>query len=209
MPAFRQRCLKTSRFLVLVALISVWNETAAQTIPLSIREVLLRVEQNLPQLEAQRLQAEASKENIALAKNSLVPDLSIGYQANMATFNNITGMNYPGILLPISGPPSQNNDWNFIPGSGAGALLKWNPLTFGQRKAAIEKALAQFKQANATYDEQLFRHQYAAIQAYLEAAFLQKATRIAGAVADRYRVSTARPITRCAFVKRWRSRSEN
>ena len=87
-------------------------------------------------MEALRQQALSTEQNIALAKNTFVPDLNAGYQVNMATYNNITGMSYPGFLLPISGPPSLNNKINFVPGSAAGALVKWNPFTFGQRNAA-------------------------------------------------------------------------
>ena len=70
----------------------------AQPAKLSIKETMEKVQHNLPQLEAYRQQAEAAKENISLAKNSLVPDLTAGYQVNMATYNNITGMSYPGFL---------------------------------------------------------------------------------------------------------------
>src|SRR4051812_41458639 len=73
----------------------------AQPVKLSIKEALEKVAHNLPQLEAYRQQAAAAKENIPLAKNGLVPDLTAGYQVNMATYNNITGMSYPGFLLPI------------------------------------------------------------------------------------------------------------
>src|ERR1700688_215170 len=76
----------------------------AQT-TLSVKEVLQKVQNNLPQLEAFRQQAMAAEQNINLAKNTIVPDLTVGYQAGYATFNNITGMSYPGIILPISGPP--------------------------------------------------------------------------------------------------------
>ena len=162
---------------------------ASQSIKLSIKETAQKVQNNLPQLEAYRLQAAAAKENIPLAKNSLVPDLTAGYQVNMATFNNITGMSYPGFLLPISGPPSVGNDLNFIPGTALGALVKWNPFTFGQRNAAIEKATAQYKQANAAYNEQLFQYQYAAINLYLEALYLKQVNSVAQVVIDRNRVS--------------------
>jgi outer membrane protein len=145
-----------------------------QDITLSLKDVLQRVEKNLPQLEAYRQQALAEKENSRLAKISLMPEMNAGYQANMATFNNITGMSYPGFLLPISGPPSAGNDLNFIPGSALGMLVKWNPFTFGQRNAAIEKAAAQFKEANAVYNEQLFRYQYSALNTYLEVVYLQQ-----------------------------------
>lgn len=161
----------------------------AQPVQLSIKETLEKVQHNLPQLEAYRQQAAAAKENIPLAKNSLVPDLTAGYQVNVATFNNITGMSYPGFLLPISGPPSAGNDMNFIPGTALGALVKWNPFTFGQRNAAIEKAAAQYKQAGAAYNEQLFQYQYAAVNLYLEVLYLKQVLRISEAVTGRYRVS--------------------
>lgn len=161
----------------------------AQPEKLSIKETMEKVLHNLPQLQAYRQQAEAAKENIPLAKNSLVPDLTAGYQVNMATYNNITGMNYPGFLLPVSGPPSTTNDLNFIPGSALGALVKWNPFTFGQRNAAIDKAAAQYKQANAAYNEQLFQYQYAAVNLYLEALYLKQLLQISAAASERYKLS--------------------
>jgi outer membrane protein TolC len=162
--------------------------TIGPSVKLSIKETLEKVQRNLPQLEAYRQQALAAQENIALAKNSLVPDLTAGYQANMATINNITGMSYPGFLLPISGPPSAGNEMNFLPGTALGALIKWNPFTFGQRNASIEKAAAQYKQANAAYSEQLFQYQYAAINIYLEALYLKQVNQIGEAVINRYKV---------------------
>jgi outer membrane protein TolC len=163
--------------------------SGAQPVKLSIKETIDKVQHNLPQLESYRQQAAAARENIPLAKNSLMPDLTAGYQVNMATYNNITGMSYPGFLLPISGPPSVNNEMNFIPGTALGALVKWNPFTFGQRNAAIDKAAAAFKQANATYNEQLFQYQYAAVNLYLEALYLKQVLRISAAATDRYKVS--------------------
>lgn len=161
----------------------------AQPVKLSIKETLEKVQNNLPQLESYRLQAAAKKEDIPLVKNGLVPDLTVGYQVNIATFNNITGMSYPGFLLPISGPPSVTNEMNFVPGTALGALVKWNPFTFGQRNAAIEKAAAQYRQANTAYNEQLFQYQYAAANLYLETLYLKQVLRISEAVTSRYRVS--------------------
>lgn len=160
-----------------------------QNITLSLKDVPQRVEKNLPQLEAYRQQVLAEKENGRLAKNSLVPDMNAGYQANIATFNNITGMSYPGFLLPISGPPSATNDLNFVPGSALGMLIKWNPFTFGQRNAAIEKAVSQFKEANAVYNEQLFRYQYSALNIYLEVVYLQQVMKAIQAGLARNKIS--------------------
>jgi outer membrane protein len=152
---------------------------------LSIKDVLQKTQANLPQLEVYRQQAAAAQQNIALVKNGAMPDLTAGYQVNMATFNNITGMSYPGFLLPISGPPSLNNDWNYVPGSALGALIKWNPFTFGQRTAAIEKANAQFKEAGAVYNEQLFRYQYSAVNIYLELIYLRQVIKTQQAAIER------------------------
>lgn len=157
----------------------------AQTVKLSIREALEKVEHNLPQLEAYRQEAAAAQQNVPLAKNGLVPDVTAGYQVNMATANNITGMSYPGFLLPISGPPSLSNEMNFVPGTALGALVKWNPFTFGQRKAAIEKASAQYEQASANYNEKLFQYHYTVINVYLDALYLKKVNDISEAVIQR------------------------
>lgn len=140
----------------------------------SLKDIPNLVQTNLPILNAAKANAEASKSLIYFEKRSLMPDLTVAYQANLATFNNITGMSYPGLMMPISGPPSVNNDINFIPGSAATAFLTWRPITFGQRSAAIERATSQYKLANASYNEQSFKYQFMAINAYLEAVYFQQ-----------------------------------
>lgn len=141
---------------------------------LALKDIPLLVQANLPQLNSAKANAEASKSLIDFEKRSLMPDLTVAYQANLATFNNITGMSYPGLIMPISGPPSTNNNINFIPGSAATAFLTWRPLTFGQRSAAIERATSQYKLANANYNEITFRYQYMAVNTYLEAVYFKQ-----------------------------------
>ncbi|RDC57830.1 TolC family protein [Pedobacter chinensis] len=159
-------------FLVFLFILVSINGNAQQR--LSLKDLPSLVKNNLPQLNSAKANAEAEKLLIDYEKRGLMPDLNIGYQANVATFNNITGMSYPGLMMPISGPPSQNNDLNFVPGSAATALLTWKPISFGQRKSAIDRATAQFKLANADYNEQAFRYQFAAIHTYLEAVFFKQ-----------------------------------
>jgi outer membrane protein len=175
--------------LSIVLFLSAIQTGSSQTVSLSIEEVLQKVQGNLPGLEAFRRQALATEENIALAKNTFIPEFNAGYQVNMATYNNITGMSYPGFLLPISGPPSLSNKMDFVPGSALGALIKWNPFTFGQRNAAIEKATAEFKQANAAYNEQLFRYQFSALNIYLEVLYCKQVLKSLGANVERSKIS--------------------
>jgi outer membrane protein len=141
---------------------------------LSVREALKLAESNQPQLAASRDQARATSYNVDLAKNTLVPDLSVGYQADYFTFNNTNGTYYPGLLMPMIGPAQASNRDLSVPTSALAALLKWQPFTFGQRAAAEGQAAAQFRLANARYDQQLFQQQFAVITAYMEAVYLKE-----------------------------------
>jgi outer membrane protein len=152
-----------------------WSPAATgQQRTLSIRDVMALVQTGQPQLQAYREQSTATGYAISLAKNTLVPDLTAGYQAGYATDNNITGMSYPGLLLPLSGPVFAGSSGSLIPGTALAALLQWTPLTFGQRAAAVEKATAQFKLAGSNYDNALFQQRYAGILVYLDIIYLQK-----------------------------------
>jgi outer membrane protein TolC len=146
----------------------------AQQHGISIEEAITLTASQQPQLKAQQEQARAAAYNVNLARNTLMPELTAGYQAGYATYNNITGMSYPGSFLPISGPPSAGNTYDPVPGTVLSALLKWSPLTFGQRQAAIEKAAAQYKVAANQYNDAVFRQQFAVISTYLDAVYLIK-----------------------------------
>jgi outer membrane protein len=151
-------------------------EGLAQGRVLSIREALKLAESNQPQLAASRDQARATGFNLDLARNTLVPDLTVGYQADYFTFNNAGGTYYPGLLMPMEGPAQAVNRDVSIPTSGLAALLKWQPFTFGQRAAAEGQATAQFRLANTHCDEQLFQLQFAVITTYMEAVYLKGVT---------------------------------
>ncbi|HXB44442.1 MAG TPA: TolC family protein [Puia sp.] len=147
------------------------NISFAQQKILSLKDISLLVENNLPQLRAFKQQANAVGQNINLAKNLIVPGATVGYQANYTTYNNITGMSYPGLIMPITGPPSANNITDFVPGTALVMLVKWEPITFGQRSAAIQKATAEFQMANCSYNQALFKQQYVALFTYLDAIY--------------------------------------
>lgn len=149
----------------------------AQDQTLSLREALSTATAQAPALKAFREETNAAAKNRDLVKNTLVPELTAGYQAGYATYNNITGLTYPGLFLPISGPPSTGNTFDPVPGTVLSALLKWEPLTFGQRQAAAEKAAGQYQLAASQYNDVLFRQQYAIIVTYLDAAYLHSLTR--------------------------------
>jgi len=163
----------------------VMAEGRADSVPITIAELLVRVEKNLPRIQAMRHATSAAQQEIKSAKNKGLPDWRLGYQANIATVNNITGMNYPGLLVPISGPPSASNSWDFVPGTLAGSVISWEPYTFGRRPAEVETAVAQYRLVHAQFNEQLFTAQYQAVQLYLEAVYLKRTVKIADAATHR------------------------
>src|SRR5579872_2915347 len=146
----------------------------AQQHALSVKEVLTLIETGQPRLRAYKEQAAAAGVNIDLARNTLVPNLTGGYQAGYATDNNITGMSYPGLLMPISGPVAAHSSNNMIPGTALAGYLDWTPITFGQRAAAIEKASAQFRLSGSVYDNALFAERYAGILTYMSIIYLHR-----------------------------------
>jgi outer membrane protein len=155
---------------------AVWAraDVQAQQHPLSIKEVLTLIETGQPRLRAYKDQTAAAGDNIDLARNTLVPNLTGGYQAGYATDNNITGMSYPGLLMPISGPVAAHSSNSLVPGTALAAYLQWTPLTFGQRAAAVEKAAAQYKLSGSAYDNALFHERYAGILTYISIVYLQR-----------------------------------
>src|SRR5579862_3871423 len=174
MHVFCQHAAPFFRLSFVTAFLLAGSNILAQKQVVSIRDVIGLVEKGQPQLSAYREQAAAIAANANLARNTLVPSLTGGYQAGWATDNNITGMSYPGLLMPISGPVAQHSSNNLIAGTALAAFLQWTPLTFGQREAAIEKATAEFRLSGSLYDNALFQQRYAGILAYLSIIYLQK-----------------------------------
>jgi outer membrane protein len=166
---YRCLCALWIGFFTLFASFASYSQTQ-----IALKDIPALVKDNLPHLNAKKSEIDAIKNLISYEKRSLMPELTVAYQANVATFNNITGMSYPGLIMPISGPPSLNNDINFVPGSAATAFLSWRPITFGQRLASVDRAAAQYKLASADYNEQTFKYQYLAINSYLDAVYFKQ-----------------------------------
>jgi outer membrane protein TolC len=125
-------------------------------------------ETNYPLLKSKHYESEAAKRNIDLSKNTLTPSLDISYQANLATANNITGMFYPGEIIPMTGPVFSSNNYNPAVGSAAGLLLNWQPFTFGWRSAQINTSKAEFAAKSADLENEIFRQQVNTISSYLD-----------------------------------------
>src|SRR5258708_10067187 len=100
----------------------------AQKRVLSVKDVLALIQSGQPQLQAYKERSTAMGYNVDLAQNTLVPNLTGGYQARYATHNNITGTSYPGLLMPIFVPVAAHSSNNVVPGTALAAYLLWTPL---------------------------------------------------------------------------------
>ncbi len=133
-----------------------------------LSELLKKAEANYPLLKAKALEAQAGEYNISTVRSTAVPSLDAAYQINYATYNNITGMASSRYFVPVSGPPSAGNDYAAVPGSTASLLLDWDVFTFGQRKAKIDLAKANYRSLQADAGREVFLHKLRVIQCYLD-----------------------------------------
>lgn len=122
---------------------------------------------NYPLIKAKRLQTRGLEEAVQLRRNGFIPSLNVSYQVDYATYNNITGMIYPQFIVPISGPPSQTNNYSGIPGSAAALTLFWEPFTFGQRGTEIDLAKSRAEAGRADEALTVYRQQLLVINAWL------------------------------------------
>jgi outer membrane protein TolC len=126
----------------------------------TLKSLLELAEFNYPGIEAKQSRADALKERVRLEKNTGIPSLDAAYQLNYATYNNITGMSYPGYLIPISGPPSTGNFYDPVPGTAAALIFKWSPLTFGQRSASVDYFQKMYERQLSEINDEVLKVKY-------------------------------------------------
>jgi outer membrane protein TolC len=85
-------------------------------------------------------QVESARNGVALARTSYLPQLNPLYQANRATQNQVNGIFLPGAIIPTVIGPVQPNSGTSFWNTQAGALLSWEPVDFGLRRATVDQA---------------------------------------------------------------------
>ena len=157
-------------FLLMVTLFSFSSGKAQEKshfVPL--RTLLKQAVSNYPLLKSRYYEIQAAEQGVDASKRALVPTLDASYQANFATYNNIIGMANSGSMVPISGPPSTENNYKGVVGSSVGLLLNWQPITFGQRSAQVDYSKAGLIFTTANTQNEVFQHEVRVINAYLDA----------------------------------------
>jgi outer membrane protein TolC len=143
---------------------------------------------NYPDVQEQRARAKAADEGIAVARTAYLPRLEGLWQENLATHNNVFGILFPqGVVPPVSGPvlpKTSESVW----GSAAGALVSWDAVDFGQRKAAVDVARAEQAAAAARSAQAELNAAAAAADAFLTVLAADAGVRAAQANVDRLQV---------------------
>jgi outer membrane protein len=118
--------------------------------PLTLDAALEFAAAHYPAVRASMALVTASAADVVTARTATLPRLDAVWQANRATVNNVTGLQFPQPALPgISGPPFADTSGRSVWGSAVGALLSWEPLDLGQRDAVVREAESVVARARA------------------------------------------------------------
>jgi len=136
--------------------------------PLKIKEAVALGEARYHLLKSAQYESDAALKGVDVARHSRLPTIEATYQAGQTTANNLTGMFYPGAILPITGPPSTHNSYSPATESAASLLLNWQATTFGQRDAQINIAVAEANSKKSALNNETFRHKINILSTYLD-----------------------------------------
>jgi len=151
----------------------------------SLKELLKQAETNYPLLKAKGYEVQARRDQVAYVKSSALPSLDATYQLNYATYNNITGMAIGPSFIPISGPPSADNQYQGVFGTVGGMLLNWEPFTFGQRRSKVNSAKAYQDYQEAEARQEIFQHQVKTANAYIDVVMAHELIKVYSRNLDR------------------------
>ena len=156
---------------------------------ISLRKAIEMADQNDHALKARNYETEAALKNVDATKYIKRPSLDASYQVNLATANNLTGLFYPAGILPMTGPPSAENNFTPVTGSAAAILLSWQAVTFGQQNAQINESLAEATAKKFQYRQDQFKNEINVISKYLDVVLAAEKLQIQQQNIDRVNVN--------------------
>jgi outer membrane protein len=157
--------------------------------PLTLPDAVSRSNATYPAIRSSMEQVGAATEGIKLARTAFLPRADFIGQLNRATHNNVFGLLLPQSVIPtISGPALGTNTFGSVWGSAVGALVTWEPIDFGLRKANVETAQAARDRAAADVTVTRLQVAIATADAYLTLAAAEQTAVAARAGVERDRV---------------------
>ena len=162
--------------------------TAQATPPqaLTLDQAIQYATEHYPTVRAALEQVNVSAAGVDVARAVYLPRLDSLWQSNRATVNNIFGQVLPqGVIPAMSGPVLATTSSQSVWGSTAGALLSWEPLDFGLRRAGVAGAEATLARARAGETLTRLEVESAVAAAFLDVVAVGRAVTAAQADFDR------------------------
>jgi len=154
--------------------------------PLTLAAALEHAGAHYPAVRAALELVAAAAADVDAARTPYLPRLDGLWQVNRATVNNVTGLLFPHAVVPsISGPPFAATSGQSVWGSAVGALLSWEPVDLGQRRAVVLEAEAAVARARAGQTLTRLEVQQAVGAAYLAVVAAEQVLAAADADVER------------------------
>lgn len=148
----------------------------------TLEQALTYATEHAPAIREAVARADAAQADVARTRSAYLPHLDAVWQASRATANNVFGQVLPHAVIPaMSGPVLAEASPSSVWGSAAGALLSWQALDFGQRRAAVNAADAASLERLTEHALTTFEVQVAVATAFLDVAAAQQAVTAADA----------------------------
>jgi outer membrane protein len=162
----------------------------APTGPLTLNDAIQMALRNYPAIKERRARAQAAEEGVGVARTAYLPRLDFLWQENRATTNNVFGVLLPqSTIFSMTGPVLGTRSLGTsVWGSAVGALLSWEAVDFGQRKAGVEVARAQSSLAKNQTALTELDVASAAADAFLTVLAADESVRAARANVDRLQI---------------------
>lgn len=144
--------------------------------PLTLERALVYAADHAPAIREAVARADAATADVASARATYLPRLDAMWQASRSTANNVFGQLLPQSVIPaMSGPVLPSASSGSVWGSAAGALLSWEAMDFGQRRAGVQVAEASALERTTAHALTAFDVQTTVAAAFLDAVAASEA----------------------------------
>jgi adhesin transport system outer membrane protein len=161
-------------FGILLLLMSALISNAQQSTPITLKELLIRVDQKAPSLLTDSAAVLIRQAQAAETRSSWLPNLKLNYQADIGTSNNTTGPYFGFSIVPSSSGGVRNKSITTAVGDNLGiAELDWEIYNFGKYSAQNRVANSDIMVEQNRFAQSKYQLQSYTISSYLQLLRLQ------------------------------------
>jgi len=160
--------------LVLLMLIAAITKAQQTAVPVTLKQLLIRVDQNAPSLITDSSAIRIRQAQAAEVRNAWLPNLKLNYQADIGTSNNVTGPYFGfGIIPSSSGGIHPTNNTTALSANLGIASFDWEVYNFGAYGAQNKVANQDIQVERSNFAQSKYQVETYTINNYLILANLQ------------------------------------